>query len=246
LNWKSAFGCRFLASQAFLLCFFDYILAARSLREVIAAPQGNLIHERNEAFLLHVFWEAPSLAAATKLPAGLQQCATATHCVTTNFFRISTHDTELCEKRFTVSGHPQLIVAKKKIQCGARPQAVHLKRRIDPALLDGEDSTPLVQPLHPVAVDFTERYLDERSFMEHAGSIFNQSITSDHMTSPSDNIIETILEPILHENVAPVTENCIMWRTPKSVTTVCMFCHFTSLYQSVVVLTKYYLLYQVN
>jgi len=36
-----------------------------------------------------VFWEAPSLVAATKLLGGLQQCVTATHrdtpCVTTYF-----------------------------------------------------------------------------------------------------------------------------------------------------------------
>ncbi len=50
----------------------------RSLREAIAALKGNLLYKMGESFMLHVFWEAPSLKAANELLAGLQQCATAT------------------------------------------------------------------------------------------------------------------------------------------------------------------------
>jgi hypothetical protein len=157
--------------------------------------------------------------------------------VSTYFFRISSNDTELCEKVLTVGRHPQLIAAKKKILRGANPQAVNaelLKRKIDPNLLIAGDSTelPLSQQLNPVAVEFTEVYLDERAFMEHAGSreyldgysvvmnpaMHNRTPQTTRLGTPSDNIIETILEPVLHENVAPLCDGCTIWRKPETVT----------------------------
>jgi hypothetical protein len=59
-----------------------------------------LTFTQGEAFLLHVFWEAPSMAAAQKLlHEGLKKCAQATHrdtpCVTSYFFRISSNDVDL-------------------------------------------------------------------------------------------------------------------------------------------------------
>lgn len=64
-----------------------------SLRSLIAAKKGTLTYKSGEAFLLHVFWIAPSLSKAQTLLQGLQQCAQATHrdtpCVPTYFFRPS-------------------------------------------------------------------------------------------------------------------------------------------------------------
>jgi hypothetical protein len=213
-----------------------------SLRELMAATKGNIKYQGNESFLLHVFWEAPSLAAATELLSGLQKCATATHrdtpCVPTYFFRISTNDTALCKEVLTVGDHPQLAAAKKKIERGASIHAVHAelrKRRIDLELLDQPDSAllPEAQQLHPVALEFTEIYLDERAFMEHAGSrdcldgygtvmnpaMHNRTPQTIRLGTPCDNIVEKILEPILHERVVEMPAGCSLWTAPATHTT---------------------------
>jgi hypothetical protein len=203
----------------------------------MAATKGNIKYQGNESFLLHVFWEAPSLAAATELLSGLQKCATATHrdtpCVPTYFFRVSTNDTAMCKEVLTVGDHPQLTAAKKKIERGASIHAVHAelrKRRIDLELLDQPDSAllPESQQLHPVAAELTEIYLDERAFMEHAGSrdyldgygtvmnpaMHNRTPQTIRLGTPCENIVEKILEPILHENVVELPSGCHLWRCP--------------------------------
>jgi hypothetical protein len=208
-----------------------------SLRELMAATKGNIKYQGNESFLLHVFWEAPSTAAAMELLSGLQKCATATHrdtpCVPTYFFRVSTNDTALCTEVLTVGDHPQLAAAKKKIERGASIHAVHAelrKRRIDLELLDQPDAAllPESQQLHPVAVELTEIYLDERAFMEHAGSrdyldgystvmnpaMHNRTPQTIRLGTPCENIVEKILEPILHEHVVEMPPGCSLWRCP--------------------------------
>lgn len=203
----------------------------------MAATKGCLHYERGYSFLLHVFWEAPSMEAAAELLAGLNKCAIATHrdtpIVPTYFFRITTHDNELCQKSLTVGEHPQLMAAKKKLLRGVPPHAVQaelVKRRIDPALVDADPAQPLPieQQLHPVTLEFTEIYLDERAFMEHAGSrdyldgygivmnpaMHNRTPQTIRLGTPSDNLIEKILEPILHENVVHLPEDCFIWRKP--------------------------------
>ncbi|RYH28498.1 hypothetical protein EON65_11950 [archaeon] len=210
---------------------------ASSLKGLMAAPKGYIEYVNGYSFLLHVSWEAPSLAAANELLAGLQQCASATHrdtpCVSTYFFRISSNDTELCEESILVCEHPQINAAKKKLQHGVSPLALHaelIKRGIDIALLEADPNSklPLNQQLHPVAVEFTEVYLDDRAFFEHSGSrdfldgyavvmnpaMHNKIPQTVRLGTPSDNVIEKILEPILHESLFPLLDDCIIWRSP--------------------------------
>jgi hypothetical protein len=206
----------------------------------MAVPKGNLEYIPGDAFLLHVFWEAPTVAAARTLLSGLQQCATATHrdtpCVPLYFFRISNNNAELCSPPpRTVGEHPQLCAAIKKLQFGTPPLAVHAeltKRGIDPGLADLDPSTALPAELQerPVALEFTELYLDERAFMEHAGSrdyLNGYAVVMDpalhystprtmRLGTPPAGIIERILEPILHEVVAPLPEGCSVWQRPLS------------------------------
>eukprot|EP01031_Cornospumella_fuschlensis_P039901 gene39901-48588_t len=208
-----------------------------SLKDLMAKSKGCIEYEYGYSFLLHVFWEAPSLSAANELLVGLQQCATATHrdtpCVATYFFRISSHDTELCEKAILVGEHPQIAAAKKKLARGVPPHALHselAKRGISVSLLDADPQSelPLDHQLHPVAVEFTEVYLDDRAFFEHSGSrdfldgyavvmnpaMHNRTPQTIRLGTPSDNVIEKILEPILHESVAPLLDSCNIWRSP--------------------------------
>mmetsp|Transcript_12331 Transcript_12331/g.16945 ORF Transcript_12331/g.16945 Transcript_12331/m.16945 type:complete len:361 (+) Transcript_12331:16-1098(+) len=215
---------------------------ARSLRELIAQPKGNLSYQKCEYFMLHVFWEVPNIDAAKQLLAGLNQCAAATHrdtpCVVTYFFRISNNDTEICVKSVTVGEHPQILAARKKIQRGANLQAVHAelrKRDIDPVLLEADDSTVLPESLqqHPIAVEFTEVYLDERAFMEHAGSrdyldgyavvtnpaMHNKTPITLRLGTPPNRLIETILEPVLKEDVRTMPEKALLWNKPTTSTT---------------------------
>ena len=46
---------------------------------LIAEPKNKVDHAAGQAIVLHVFWEAPSAAAATELLEGLRKCARATH-----------------------------------------------------------------------------------------------------------------------------------------------------------------------
>jgi hypothetical protein len=152
-----------------------------SLQKLLDEKKGKINYKRGEAFILHVFWEAPSETAANKLLDALQKCAIATHrdtpCVPTYFFRISSNDLNLYgEAPKLVKDHVQLSAAIKKLQVGIPKAAVVgdlIKREIDPGYLDLDLSAELPQALQgqkPVAIELTELYLDERAFMEHAGS----------------------------------------------------------------------------
>lgn len=136
--------------------------------------------------------------------------------------------------------HPHIRAALRKLQVGVPPQAVRaelVKRRLnDPSFVDDPENVNLDTPLpeelqtQPVRVEFTEIYLDERAFMEHAGSrdyldgygvVMNPAL---HYTTPMTvrlgtppaSIVEKILEPILNENVAPLPEGCTVWQWPSS------------------------------
>lgn len=207
-----------------------------TLRGLLAAEKGNVEYKVGDAFLLHVCWEAPSLDAAKRLLAGLQQCANATHrdtpCVPTYFFRISRNDTELCSPppKF-VRDHPHLLAALKKLQVGIPPPVVRnelVKRGYDPALVELSLDAELPHALQtqPVAVEFTEVYLDERAFMEHAGSrdyLNGYGVVMDpalhyHVPQtlrtgdPPATIVTNILEPILKEKVAQLPEKAFVWQ----------------------------------
>lgn len=62
---------------------------------LIDKPKGVTTYATGEAFLLHVFWEAPSVSSAREVLDALSKCAAATHrdgpCVPLYFFRLS-HD----------------------------------------------------------------------------------------------------------------------------------------------------------
>eukprot|EP00455_Lapot_gusevi_P040657 TRINITY_DN4619_c0_g1_i1.p1 TRINITY_DN4619_c0_g1~~TRINITY_DN4619_c0_g1_i1.p1 ORF type:complete len:340 (-),score=64.18 TRINITY_DN4619_c0_g1_i1:123-1142(-) len=210
----------------------------KSLRELMAAPKGRIDYISGYAFLLHVFWEAPSAAAASRLLAGLQQCATATHrdtpCVPTYFFRISQNNTPFCSPPpRTVGDHPPLRQALRKLQVGIPAPAVRAelaKRGLDPELVNLAPDAELPADLQtqPVALEFTEIYLDERAFMQHAGSrdyldghavVMNPAMhyivpSTVRLGTPPASLIESCLEPILREIVAPLPEGCHVWRTP--------------------------------
>ncbi|KAL6054000.1 ABM domain-containing protein [Balamuthia mandrillaris] len=215
-----------------------------TLQSLLAAPKGNLAFTPGTAFMLHVFWEAPSMEAAQELLAGLKQCARATHrdtpCVPTYLFRISTNDADKCAPApNTMNDHPHIRSALKKLQVGVPLPAVRaelLKRRIDPDFVAAFSSdisldAELPQQLQtsPVRVEFTEVYLDERAFMEHAGSrdyldghatVMNPALhysvpVTIRMGNPTTYLVEGILEPVLNENVAPLIEGCSVWQPVK-------------------------------
>jgi hypothetical protein len=84
-----------------------------SLSSLIAEPKNKVDHAAGQAIVLHVFWEAPSAAAATELLEGLRKCARATHrdtpCTPTYFFRRCNKDQDLCAPApSTVGEHPHL------------------------------------------------------------------------------------------------------------------------------------------
>lgn len=209
-----------------------------SLRSLLAAPKGNLVHEPADAFLLHVFWQAPSATAAAELLSGLRQCAAATHrdtpCVPTYFFRISNNDADLCPPPPRTAGeHPQLAEAHKKLRLGIPRPAVlmnmtKLGLAADLLELDPEAELPKSLRAQPVALEFTEVYLDERAFMEHAGSrdyLDGHSVVmrpalmysvprTVRLGTPPVSMVERILEPILREEVAPLPDGCAVWRRP--------------------------------
>lgn len=209
-----------------------------SLQALLEAPKGQLDYTQGQAFVLHVFWEAPSAALGHKLLSALEKCATATHrdtpCVPTYFFRISNNSTDLCGPvPRTVGNHPQLQAALRKLQKGIPMPAVHgdlLRRGLDPSLLelDLTSELPMELQLQPVLLEFTEVYLDERAFTLHAGSrdyldaygavmqpelMYSQPRTIRFGTPPA-SMVERILEPMLHEEVLPVVQGCQVWQRP--------------------------------
>ena len=199
-----------------------------ALERLIAEPKGQLAYAAREAFLLHVCWEAPTPAVARELLAALRLCAAATHrdtpCVPTYFFRVSHANAHLLPPvPRTLAQHPQLNTALLKLQRGVPPPAVHadLRRRgLDPALLllDETAELPREYQVGPVAVEFTELYLDERAFMQHAGSrdylaaygtvtapgMANGTPVTVRMGTPPASMVERILDPFLRAQPCPL------------------------------------------
>ncbi|CAM6089738.1 unnamed protein product [Calypogeia fissa] len=213
--------------------------APTALERLINEPKGKIDYAPGEAFLLQVFWEAPNMSAARQLLDGLKQCAHATHrdtpCVPSYFFRISNNDADLCgPPPKTVSEYPQLRAAIKKLKVGIpRPAVVAdlIRCGLDPDLLDLDmdaELPPSLRDQQPVALEFTELYLDERAFMEHAGSrdyldgygvvmrpaVQNRPPYTIRLGTPPASIAEKILEPILKEVVVPLAEGCMVWKRP--------------------------------
>lgn len=206
----------------------------KSMRELIAVPKGNTVHADGEAFLLHVFWEAPSMSAAIQLLEGLQKCAVATYrdtpCTPTYFFRVTNIDIAAPTPR-KIGEHRHINEAKRKQKLGF-PLPVILtdltKRGIAHSLLDldPEDELPAELQAQPICLEFTEIYLDEQAFMEHCGSrdylegygvvmnpiLLNSPPTTVRLGTPSNNLIEKILDPILKERVMPLPRDCFVWR----------------------------------
>lgn len=207
----------------------------KSLQQLLDEPKGKTKYHANQAFMLHVFWEAPSIESAQTVLSALNQCATATHrdtpCVPTYSFRLSHLEAETASpKPLTASQHPQISKAQKKLQVGVpRPAVVAdlVRRDLDPALLDlqPDDLLPDHAQLDPVVIECTELYLDERAFFEHAGSKdylqaygevmapgLSNEATTVRLGMPTAYIVEKILEPMLKERVAPMIEDCAIWR----------------------------------
>jgi hypothetical protein len=207
------------------------------LQRLIAEPKGKTSYSPGQAFLLHVFWECPSLDAANTLLSALERCAHATRrdtpCVPVYFFRISSNNASLCSSAPTrVAEHPAIQAAQRKIRMGVPRVAVTaelVRSKLDVNLLDLEPSAELPPELQqsPVAVECTELYLDERAFNEHAGSrdylaaygaVMDPSLRVRHHTmrlgTPTANLVEKVLESMLREDVAPLVENAYIWRPP--------------------------------
>lgn len=149
----------------------------------------------------------------------------------TYVFRLSAIDSDLC----TVGNIAAVRDAHKKLKVGTQRHAVKadlVRKKIDPALLDLEINVPL--PAHmrdwkPVMVEFTELYLDERSFMEHSGSrdylaaygevlapgLFQSPPITTRFGTPTNMVVTNILEPMLKENVAPTVPGCFVWKQPQ-------------------------------
>lgn len=210
-----------------------------SLQGLLAEPKGKMEYLPGQAFLLHVFWEAPSITAAEKVLGALKRCAEATHrdtpCVPTYYFRVSSLDASLAtDKPVTVGQHQQLQEARQKLKVGVPRPAIEadlVRRGIDTWLLDADEDTPLPDSLQsqPVIIEFTELYLDRRSFYEHAGSkdylsaygeimvpgLLNRQITI-RIGTPTEDLVEQILVPMLKEKVEPVPAGCVLWQPPKA------------------------------
>jgi hypothetical protein len=204
--------------------------SGKSFKELLAAPKGHMDYVEGEAFLLHVFWEAPSQEAALELLRGLQICAAATNrdtpCTTTYFFRISHNGLAFASPRpKLVRDFPVLTTMKRKVRVGSPLLRIHQEmeqRKLDPSLLslDDDDELPAeVQgKIQPVVLEFTEVYLDERAFMEHAQSrsfLDGYKVIMDpsaqfktpetfRMGTPTAKVIDTILDPILKAQEWPM------------------------------------------
>mmetsp|Transcript_1531 Transcript_1531/g.2333 ORF Transcript_1531/g.2333 Transcript_1531/m.2333 type:complete len:347 (-) Transcript_1531:58-1098(-) len=211
-----------------------------ALQRLINAPKGHLDAKHGESFILHVFWEAPSINAARTLLEALRQCAAATHrdtpCVPTYCFRISDIGADLCSASArTVGDHPAVRDAKRKLQMGVPAPAVRadlVRRGLDPALVDLENASMLPEALQtsPVMVEFTELYLDERAFNEHVGSrdyldaygtviqpsLQNKTPITIRLGTPTSSLVDKILESFLHERVVELEEGCMIWKTPET------------------------------
>lgn len=208
-----------------------------ALERLLTEPKGKTTYATNQAFSLHVFWECPSLSAAQSLLNALAKCAAATHrdtpCVPIYFFRISRNNNDLCATiPKTIGDHPALQAALRKLQFGVpRPAVVAelVRQGLDACLLDLEASALLQPELQqaPVAVECTELYLDERAFNEHAGSrdyldaiaaVMNPALKTRTCTmragTPSDFLVERVLEPMLKETVIPMLSDSFIWRGP--------------------------------
>ncbi|KAJ4462667.1 hypothetical protein PAPYR_671 [Paratrimastix pyriformis] len=154
--------------------------SVHSLQSRFDAPKGIIEYTAGDAFMYQVFWEASSPANAQRTLAALAECAKATHrdtpCVPTYLFRISSIDGDLCSvPPRTVGELPAVRDAKRKLAIGVPLVAVRgdlTRRGVDPSLLDLDPSAPLPPALQaqPVMLEFTEIYLDERAFLEHAWS----------------------------------------------------------------------------
>lgn len=214
---------------------------AMSLQQLLDEPKGKLTFRPNQTFILHVFWEAPNMSAAQTVLKALKRCAEATHrdtpCVPTYHFRISSlNDEVIGQEPKTVGRHTQLQDALKKLKVGvSRPAVVAdlVRRGIDPELLDADPETPLPSNMQqePVMLEFTELYLDERAFYEHAGSrdyldaygvVMQPGLMNKYATvrlgTPTAAIVEKILEPMLKAKHEPIPTNCHLWRAPVAAT----------------------------
>jgi hypothetical protein len=212
-----------------------------ALQKLLDEPKGKIGYSAGEAFLLHVFWESPNLEKATLLLDALEKCANATNrdtpCVPTYFFRLSNNDKDLYgEAPKLVKDHKTLASAIRKLQVGVARHAVTteiVKQGLDPTFLDLElesELPPALQNQKPVAVEFTELYLDERAFMEHAGSkdylqgygtVMSPGMTNSppitmRLGTPKGNLIEMILEPMLKECVCELEPGYRIWQCPSA------------------------------
>jgi GNAT superfamily N-acetyltransferase len=214
-----------------------------SLQQLLAEPKGKTTYHPDQAFVLHVFWEAPSMKAAETVLQSLKRCGEATHrdtpCVPTYHFRISSLNSSSSSsigggssKPRTVGQHAQLQDALRKLQLGVPRLAVlaDLARRgIGAHLLDASPDTPLPEALQqePVMLELTEVYLDERAFYEHAGSrdyldaygaVMQPGLMDRQATvrlgTPTLDIADKILDPMLKAKCEPVPAGCHVWRAP--------------------------------
>lgn len=235
-----------------------------TLQSLLAEPKGKTSYSPSESFLLHVHWEAPSLAVAQEILASLRLCAAATHrdtpCVPLYFFRISSLDhehefdtdnaaggrTSSLPIPRTVEQHNQLWGALKKLRMGVPRPAVEadlVRRNLPTSLLDADPTDTLPEELQqqPVMLELTELYLDGRAFFEHAGSrdylaayagvtaprLQNHTSTIRSGTPP-EGIVDSILAPMLKEQVHAMPEGCVPFRRPEKVRTPVMISLSTS------------------
>lgn len=210
------------------------------MERLIASEKGHTDFNPAESFMLHVFWETPSPAAAATLLAALKRCAEATNrdtpCVPTYFFRVSRIDADLCAPPLrTVAEHAQLALAKRRLRAGVAEGAVYAEMRragLDPSLaeLSEEDELPEALKTQPTMVECTELYLDGRAFSEHAGSrdylsaygaVMQPSLQHGRPTTlrfgtPPEAVVSGILGPMLNEHPTPVPDSCVLFRVPQS------------------------------
>lgn len=213
--------------------------APTSFDALLSEPKGKTVYFAGEAFMLHVFWETPSREAATELLRGLSCCAAATHrntpCVPVYFFRLSSCDDDLCPPPPTTVGNfPALMDASRKLSIGIPAPAVHAelkKKGVDVALLSLPTDAPLPPELlnrQACIIELTEVYLDERAFVEHAGSrdyldghaaVMSPALQSIRrprslqLGTPNAGLVERILEPVLQATEVPLGGgNCFVWR----------------------------------
>ncbi|KAF0977082.1 hypothetical protein FDP41_003735 [Naegleria fowleri] len=158
-------------------------------QELLEAPKGCMEYNPHQAFALQVFWIVRSFRAATEMiEKGFLPCSQATLRDTPTtlcyLFRISQQDgheqmaEEFKKQVKTIGQHPHYQPAFKSIKMGIAQQNIEMKLKqgginIEPLKWNPDEPMEGHEDeldFHPIVLECTEVYLDNRSFYDHSAS----------------------------------------------------------------------------